>query len=364
MGSSPWTWRCRYSDAPSAKARLPAFYDRLFDRLRTIPGVSVVAAANAVPLDGGLPDGLFILLAPGVVPKSIEDLRPMYRQKDRLGTADYCAVSPGYFRALAIPLVRGRLFEERDAPDAPHVAVVNQALARARWAGADPIGAAIEFGNMDGDVRPLTIIGIVGDTREYGLEQPPRPTLYVNLRQRPRFTTTVVMRTSQEPRGVAAAARAVLAKAAPEVPPRFRTFQGIYAASLGARRFNLTLVAVFAGTALLLAVAGIYGVMACTVSQRRREIGVRVALGATPGQVFRSVLGQGLKVTAIGVVAGIAGALALSRTVASLLFGVTPTDPLTFAAVVAVLMAAAMLACYVPAARAIGVDPMEALRQE
>src|SRR5262249_27010234 len=151
------------------------------------------------------------------------------------------------------------------------------------------------------------------------------PTLYVNLLQRPRFSTTVVMRTDADPRAITGAARSVLNAVAPDVPPRFRTFGEIYAASLGERHFNLTLVAVFAATALVLAVAGIYGVMAYTVSQRRREIGVRVALGATPGQVFRGVLGQGMATSAVGIVIGVAGALGLTRTLKSLLFGVTPT---------------------------------------
>ena len=151
---------------------------------------------------------------------------------------------------------------------------------------------------------------------------------------------------------------------APDVPPRFRTFEQIYAASLGARHFNLTLVGVFAGTALALAAAGIYGVMTYTVARRRREIGVRMALGASRAQVFRSVLGQGLATTAIGVAAGILAALGLTRTIESLLFGVTATDPLTFAAVAGLLALVAILACYLPARRATHADPMEALRQE
>jgi putative ABC transport system permease protein len=352
-----------YSDNAEAKTRLARFYADLFSRLHAIPGVEDVAAANAVPLDGGLPDGLFAVLTSKDVP-TMTDLRALFEQKDRVGTADYSAVSPAYFRALGIALIRGRLFEDHDREDAPHVAVINESLARARWPGADPIGATIEFGNMDGDLRPLTIVGVVGDTREYGLEQPPRPTLYVNLVQRPGFSVTVVVRSDVDPRAIMTASRGVLREVAPDVAPRFRTFAQIYSASLGARRFNLTLVAVFAGTALVLAVAGIYGVMTYTVSQRWREIGVRVALGATPGQVFRIVLGQGLTTTALGITAGIVAALGLTRTIESLLFGVTPTDPLTFAGVIVVLVAVASLACYLPARRATGADPMEALRQE
>lgn len=353
-----------YSDDPAARARLSPFFEDVFARLRAIPGVEAVAAATAVPMDGGLPDGLFAIVSPTAAPKTMQELKVLFQQKDKLGTADFGVVSPAYFHALGIPLIRGRLFDRRDAPNAPHAAVINESLARSRWPGADPLGATIEFGNMDGDLRPLTVVGIVGDTREYGLEQPPRPTLYVNLLQRPRFAVTVVMRSDADPRGVTAAARDVLRDAAPDVPPRFRTFAQIYSASLGVRRFNLTLVAVFAGTALVLAVAGIYGVMTYTVTQRRKEIGVRVALGATPRQVFRLILGQGLITTGLGATAGIIGALALTRMIESLLFEVTPADPLTFVAVIAVLGAVGTLACYLPARRATDADPMEALRQE
>ena len=354
-----------YSEDPEAKARLSPFLSGLFDRLRAIPGADEVAAANAVPMDGGLPDGLFVLLSPNDVPTKMEDLRILFKQKDRLGTADFGAVSPAYFHALGIPLVRGRLFDERDGPSAPHAAVISESLARSRWGSADPIGATIEFGNMDGDLRPLTVVGIVGDTREYGLEQPPRPTLYVNLLQRPRFSFTVVIRSSGgDLRALTAAARGALKDVARDVPPRFRTFAQIYSESFGARRFNLTLVSVFAGTALLLAVAGIYGVMTYSVTERRREIGVRVALGASPSQVLRIILSQGLMTTAIGVAVGILAALGLTRTLESLLFDVTPTDPVTFAGVIALLAMVATLACYVPARRATHADPMEALRQE
>ena len=165
-----------------AKARLSPFYADVFERLRAIPGVDEVAAASAVPMDGGLPDGLF------ADDRAAETHRRrgttfgmLFQQKDKLGTADYCAVSPAYFRALGIPLVRGRVFDERDGPAAPHVAVISESLARSQWPGADPIGRTIEFGNMDGDLRPLTIVGIVGDTREYGPEAAAAPN---DVRQR------------------------------------------------------------------------------------------------------------------------------------------------------------------------------------
>jgi predicted permease len=352
------------SEDPKVAARLLSFYGDLFDRLRAIPGIQEVAAANAVPLTGGLPDGLFAVISAKETPRGLDDIKTLFQQKDRLGTADYCAASPAYFHTLGIRLVRGRLFDDRDGPNAPHVAVISESLARTRWPDADPIGATVEFGNMDGDLRLLTIVGIVSDTREYGIDQPSRPTLYVNLMQRPKFSATVVLRTDAEVGAITTAARAALRQVAPDVPPRFRTFAEIYSASLGARRFNLTLVGVFAGTALVLAIVGIYGVMTYTVTQRRREIGVRLALGAQRGQVLRVILGEGMATTGIGIALGILAALALTRTIQSLLFGVTPTDPLTFTMVVVLLATVAALASYLPARRASDADPMDALRQE
>ena len=351
------------SSDPAAKARLSPFYTDLFNRLRAIPGVQEVAGVNAVPMDGGLPDGLFLVMTAREAPAKPDDLSELWKQKDRTGTADYCAASPDYFRALGIPLIRGRLFDDRDQPDQPHAALISESLAKSRWPAEDPLGRTIEFGNMDGDLRLLTIVGIVGDTREYGPERPPQPTIYVNLVQRPRFSTTVVMRSSGDRPSITSAARAVLHDLAPETPPRFRTFEQIYAASLGPRRFNLTLVGVFAGTALILAVAGIYGVMAYDVTRRRREIGVRMALGASARDVMRIVLGQGLVTIAIGIAVGVVGALGLTRGVQSLLFDVTPTDPIAFATVVLGLAGVAAVACYLPARSGTRVNPVEALRE-
>jgi predicted permease len=353
-----------YEEGPAAKARLSQFLRSAFDRLGALPGVQDVGVASSVPLDKGLPDGLFALMSPAEVPERPQDLRKLFAQKERLGTADFCVASAGYFRALGIPLRRGRTFEEQDGFDQPHVALVSESLVRSRWPNEDPLGHTIQFGNMDGDLRLLTIVGVVGDTRENGLERPPRPTVYVNALQRPRSSSTIVIRTAADASSVTAAARAVVRELAPDVPPRFRTVSQIYAASLGSRHFNLTLVGAFAATALLLAVAGIYGVTAYNVEQRTREIGVRVALGAAKSDVLGLVLGQGLRTALVGVAVGVAGALALTRTIQSLLFDVTPTDPLTFAAAASVLVAVAALACWIPARRAARVDPMVALRHE
>jgi ABC-type antimicrobial peptide transport system permease subunit len=242
--------------------------------------------------------------------------------------------------------------------------VISESLARDRWPKQDPIGRTIEFGNMDGDLRLLTIVGIVGDIHEYGLDAPPRPTIYVNLFQRPRSAITLTMLSDADTGLVTSAARGILQDLDPEIPARFRTFPQIYSASLGSRRFNVILVGFFGIVALLLATAGVFGVMAYSVSRRTREIGVRVALGAASGDVLRMILTQGLRTIFIGVVAGIAGSLVLTRTMESLLFGVTPTDPLTLGGVTLLLVGAALLACFIPARRATKVDPIVALRYE
>jgi predicted permease len=294
----------------------------------------------------------------------MEGFGALFQQKERIGNADFCVASNGYFQVLGIPLIRGRIFDERDGANSPHVAVISESLARDRWPNQDPIGHTIEFGNMDGDLRLLTIVGIVGDTHEYGLDAPPRPTVYVNLFQRPRGTITLTMLSDADTRLITSAARGILQDLDPEIPTRFRTFSQVYSASLGSRRFNFILIGFFGITALLLATAGVFGVMAYSVSRRTREIGVRVALGAASGDVLRMVLSQGLRTIFIGVGIGIAGSLALTRTVESLLFGVTPTDPLTFGAVTLLLIGAALLACFIPARRATKVDPMVALRYE
>ena len=352
------------ADEPKAKSGQEIFFSNLLDRLQQIPGVHRVGAASALPMTGGLPDGMFLLMTQNEVPKTADGFDALFNQKERIGNADFCVATDGYFQVLGIPLIRGRMFDERDAANAPHVAVISESLARDRWPNQDPIGHTIEFGNMDGDMRLLTIVGIVGDTREYGLDELPRPTVYVNLFQRPRAEMTVTMLSDADTRLVSSSARAILRNLNPQIPPSFRTFQQIYSASLGSRRFNVILIGFFGITALLLATAGVFGVMAYSVSRRTREFGVRVALGATPRDVLRMVLGQGMRTILIGVAFGIVGSFALTRTVSSLLFGVTATDPLTFAGVTVLLIAVALLACYIPARRAMKVDPMVALRYE
>src|SRR6267378_1876122 len=266
--SLPWL------DDPKAKAGQGIFFSNLIERLKQIPGVRKVGATSGLPMnqDGGLPDGMFLLMAENEIPKTMDGFGALLKQKERIGIADFCVATDGYFQVLGIPLIRGRIFDERDGANSPHVAVISEALARDRWPNQDPLGHTIEFGNMDGDLRLLTIVGIVGDIHEYGLDTPPRPTVYVNLFQRPRSAVTLTMVSDADTRAVASAARGILQDLNPEIPARFRTFSQVYSASLGSRRFNVILIGFFGITALLLATTGVFGVMAYSVSRRTREI--------------------------------------------------------------------------------------------
>jgi ABC-type antimicrobial peptide transport system permease subunit len=244
--------------------------------------------------------------------------------------------------------------------------VISEGVARQKWPGQDPIGQTVEFGNMDGDLRLLTIVGVVGEVRKHSLETAPRPTIYVNYRQRPRSTQQfdVVLRTSSDPAAVTSSVRRVLTQLDPTVPARMSTFSQVFSESLNNRRFNLTLVGVFALAALVLAMVGVFGVLAYSVAHRTQEIGVRIALGATPGGILKMVLGQGLLTVAIGLIVGLAGSLLLTRTMRSMLFEISPNDPITIVGIALLLLLIAMLASYIPARRATRVDPMIALRYE
>ena len=249
--SLPWT------DDPKAKAAQGLFFANLMDRLRQIPGVQGVGAASALPMSGGLPDGMFLAMTQNEVPKTTGAFGALFQQKERIGSADFCVATDGYFKVLGIPLIRGRMFDQRDGADAPHVALISESLAHDRWPGQDPIGHTIEFGNMDGDLRLLTIVGIVGDTHEYGLDELARPTVYANLFQRPRAEMTVTMLSDADAtRLVTSAAQGILQELDPEIPTSFQAFQQVYSASLGSRRFNVILIGFFGIAALLLATAG------------------------------------------------------------------------------------------------------------
>lgn len=375
---------------PDQKIRRVQFLTDLFSRLRALPGVQDVGGTNALPLlTGTTSDGGFAVVNPQQLSPKTQDLinraaqgnlwndsaltkdisdffGQLFRDPKQGGYADYASVSEGYFRSLGIPLLRGRLFDDRDTMDAPHVALISESLARQKWPNEDPTGHTIEFGNMDGDLRLLTIVGVVGDVRERSLEKPPRPTVYVNYRQRPQATYhfSAVVRTAGDPASVIASAQKIVRELDPDVPPSTSSFTTIFAASTSGRRFNLVLFGIFAGTALLLAIAGIYGVLAYSVARRTREMGVRMALGASAGNVMRLVLGQAAVTTIVGVFLGLVGSFILTRFLQSMLYEVGAADPLTFGSVALLLVGVALLAAYLPARRATKVDPIVALRYE
>jgi putative ABC transport system permease protein len=342
------------------------FHDEIQARLRAVPGVTEAGGIDAFPLTGSGADGWFVILDGTPAPKDFDEFGDMVRNKERAGSAEFRIASPGYFKTMGIPLVRGRLFEDRDTIDAPHVAVINETLAKSRWPDRDPIGLQIEYGNMDGDMRPYTIVGIVGDTRDRGFAAAPRPMFYGNARQRPgRIATfTIVAHTTGDPSDLIGRAGQIVRALEPDIPPRFRTIQQIVTRSVADRRFSLVLLSAFAGSALLLAVIGIYGVMSYVVTLRTQEMGIRVALGAKPGDIARLVLGQGARLVVTGLVLGLIAAAVLTRLLSTMLFGITPTDPVTYAVVAGVLALTAVAACQIPVWRATRVDPLTALRAE
>ena len=367
-----------------------AFLSELMMRLGEVPGVEEVGGTTDLPLAGSAPsDGSYVVMNPGQISPRMQELikkttkgslqndpvllseftkffEELFRDQTHMGEADYSVASEGYFKALGIPLLQGRLFDDRDAPEAPHAALISESLAKEKWPNHDPLGRTIEFGNMDGDPRVLTVVGVVGDVRDRAVETVPRPTIYVNYRQRPQVVRQfyVVMRTSGTPDAVISAARRILSNLDPDIPPRFRTLSEIFSASLEARRFSLTLVGIFSLTALVLALAGIYGVTAYAVAQRTREIGVRMALGASKREILGMVLKQGAITGGIGVGFGVLGALALTRWMQSQLFEVSAMDPATFSGVALLLIFVSLIACWIPGRLAARVDPIVALRYE
>jgi predicted permease len=343
--------------------------DSIVGRLRTIPGTASVGLAGALPVAAGdnLADGLFLIINGQKPPANFDEFGRIAKNRSQTGLAEYAVASEEYFHTLGIPLIRGRMFGEQDDMNSPHVAVISESLARKRWPNQDPIGQVIEFGNMDGNLRPLTIVGIAGDVRASGLDRPPSPIIYVDYRQRgmnANSTPTIVMRSTAPAGEIASAARGIFHELAPDVPVKFSTFADDMGGWLADRRFLLLLVGLFACIALIIAGVGLYGVVAFFVAQRTQEIGVRMAIGAQRSDVLRLVLGEAARMAAFGVIIGVVASLAISRLLTSLLFGISATDPLTFIGVAVLLSLVALAASFIPAYRATRVDPVTALRYE
>jgi len=336
------------SDDQNKDRALARFNQQLLERIAQLPGVTAAGAVNSLPMTGTGSNGTFLI----------------DNNKANTGYAEYRIASPGYFNAIGIPLLRGRLFETADTADSLHVAVISQSLARKVWSDEDPIGKRIQFGNMDGDKRLLNIVGVVGDIHEK-LDSEVRPTVYANSFQRPQSSSmSIIARANIATEPLVSAMRGELRGLDPELPAEFRTLAQVYSSSLDDRRLNLILFGVFSVVALVLAVTGIYGVMSYAVTQRTNEIGIRLALGAQAGDVLKMVIGQGMTLALVGIAVGIAGAFALTRLMTNLLFEVSVTDVTTYAGVSALLAGVAFWACYLPARRATKVDPMVALRYE
>jgi putative ABC transport system permease protein len=342
----------RITDAD--EARFMSFFDRTLARLSELPGVTAAGAANMIPLDGNGTDRL--IEVEGYVPRDQAD---MPDAQNRQATA-------GWFAAMGIPLVRGRLIERSDDEKAQRVLVVNESFAKRFFPNGDAIGKRIRLGKLTADFPWGTIVGIVGDVRGFALDEPPQPTMYWPVAQiRATPSLAIVVRTQSDPASLAGPVRDAIAEIDRTQPIYdLQTLDQLVAKSLDQRRFTLTLMLLFGVIALVLSAIGIYGVMAFAVTQRTQEIGIRMALGANAIDVLKMVVGSGMFLAVIGVAVGLVGAFALTRLMASLLFGVSPTDLMTFALVTGGLLMVALLACYIPARRATKVDPLVALRYE
>lgn len=320
-------------------------------RISTLPGVQAVGAINDLPVAGnGSVNGDF----------NIEG-RPKYRSGEA-PIAEYRVITPAYFHAIGIPLLKGRPFTEHDNLQSPVNILINETLARRFFPGEDPIGKRL----LVYDEKPHEIIGVVGDARQWGLDKPPDPEIYFSYAQITfSENTTLVVRATVEPVSLSDGVRRVVREVNQDAPVyAVKTMTQVLDDSTSQRRFQTVLMTSFAALALLMAAIGLYGVISYSVSQRVQEIGIRMALGAQRSDVLKMVLWQGFKLALAGIILGLIVSLMLSRVLASLLFGVSARDPLTFTGVAALLTVIALLACYLPARRATKIDPMIALRYE
>jgi predicted permease len=349
----------RYQDNP----RVTAFYDRLLERVRALPGVVSAAATSGLPLTGWYGDTVFQIEGRpdnnGVVDQSIPPDRNAY------GHFYFWRVTPDYFKTMGMVLRQGRALQPSDDANAPPVVVINETMARSFWPTENPLGKRIRL--FGGTLKePMAeIIGVVRDVSLHQLNEETQPEAYYSQAQGPARTMSLVVRTAAEPMALAVAVRRE-AQALDNAAPLFgvSTAEQTLGQTVAQPRFNLILLGLFAVVALLLASVGIYGVLANAVRQRTHEMGVRMALGASPGAVFRLVIGQGMGLAGVGIGIGLSGAFALTRYLESLLYEVKPTDPLTFGGVALLLLGVSLLACWLPARQATRVDPIQALREE
>jgi putative ABC transport system permease protein len=327
-------------------------FQTIVERLRALPGVEHAGLTVSLPIDGSRWNTGFIVGDKAVPPRT------------ELPSAAFTPVSTGYFETMKMQLLRGRLFDRRESPSSARVAVVNETLARKLWPGEDPIGKRLKHGWPE-DPRPWrTVIGVVADVKTDGIERNTPMQIYVPIVREPSGECIVVMR-GERLEQMTAAISATLRELDKDMPIyAVATMDHVMAEEIVRQRVSMVVLSVFGGVALLLAMIGLYGVMSHGVTERTQEIGLRMALGATGGEVLRLFLQQGLFAAGCGIALGVAVALGLTRGLETLLFGVTATDALTFAVVGGGLLVVALAACYIPARRAAHVDPLVALRWE
>ncbi|HEX8140383.1 MAG TPA: ABC transporter permease [Pyrinomonadaceae bacterium] len=341
----------RYKEIP----KQTQFRERALEAINALPGVEA-ALVSEIPLGG---DSLFHnFLIEGRPPIAPGEEPELYSR----------TIAGDYFRTMKIPLVRGRDFTTGDREGAPLVGVINEAMARQYFPDQDPLGARLRWAREEGEPKWITIVGVAGDVKHFGLDQAEEPAIYTpyaQLSQPWKRWMNVVVRTNGDAATITSMVKAQIWKIDSQIPvTKVRTMTEVMAASMASRRFMMILLGLFAGVAFALAVVGIYGLMSYSITERTHELGIRMALGAQASDVLRLVLGQGLRLILIGIALGLAGAFALTRVMHSLLFGVSTIDPVTFVVVSLLLTVVALLACYLPARRATKVDPMEALRYE
>jgi putative ABC transport system permease protein len=343
--------RAKYSQGPQVNA----FYEQLISRVAALPGVETAASSSSLLLPS-LPNSAGLMV----------EGRPPATGSGRNIPVPFDSVTPTFFEALRIPLVKGRLFNKNDVPGGLPVALVNQAFVRRFFPSEDPIGRRVAFGRApDADTTWMTIVGVVGDTRRGGLDRPPWAELYYPHAQAPDRRMYVIARTSGDPMSLARAAQAEVWAVDRDQPvSSVRTLETLLARAQANRRFTTLLLGIFAAVALILAAIGVYGVIAYSTQQRTQEIGIRVALGATERHVIRMVIVEGLKIGICGMAIGVAAAFVLTRLMSGLLFEVGERDPLTFVSLPVLLMTLAVAASWIPARRAVRIDPIVALRAE
>ena len=339
----------KYTD----KASRLRFYERALEELRRVPGVEAASGSLCTPVVGQCWSSVYLLSDRPIPPQA------------ELPSSPFNMVESSYFETMRVPLKQGRFFTAADTPTSPPVVVINETMARKSWPNESPLGKKIKQGFPQNDVPYREIVGVVGDVPQSGLDEGVKTEVFLPMSQDPAAALTLLVRTSRPPMSVAkAAAAAVHAIDKDQAVTAVQPMSQYIAESLARRRFHTLLLGLFGGLALLLAAVGIYGVVSYGVAQRRREIGIRTALGAAPGDVLRLVFRSALRLAALGLAIGVVSALGLTRFLASLLFGVGPTDPLTFGGVALVLVGVVAAACARPARRAMAVDPATVLRSE